>query len=96
MTCILVYLVILGIIVFMILKRPKRYIEPLPRDMDPKGPEARPFWHRAPQNRRRFAIGCGGYLVVALLVLGAHWWTSNYTVQSIQDATPTVTVVESE
>lgn len=96
MTRIIIYLVILGILVFLVLRRPKRYIEPLPRDMDPKGPEARPFWHRAPQNRRRFAIGCGGYLVVALLVLGVYWWNLNYTVQSIQVATPTVTVAELE
>jgi hypothetical protein len=66
------------------LKRPRRYIEPLPKDLDPKSPEARAFWYRTPQNKRRFRLGCASYCMIVSIVMGIYWFTTTYSVQRIQ------------
>jgi hypothetical protein len=81
MTRILIYIVVFGFVVFWWLKRPRRVIELLPKDMDPKAPEARAFWYRSPQNKKRLGMGCSIYLMLASLVMGVYWFNTTYTVQ---------------
>ena len=107
MTRILIYIAVAGFVVFWLLKRPRRVIELLPKDMDPKAPEARSFWYRAPQNRKRLGMGMSIYLMLASVVMGVYWFNTTYTVQRVgavpppafvedknAQATPTPEIVE--
>jgi hypothetical protein len=93
----IIFLVVVGFVAFWWLKKPRRYVEPLPAG-DPKSQEFKSFWNRYKQNKRRQNIGCFGYIMFVMMAMLVYWLTTNYDIINVKakaqpsaTATPLIT-----
>lgn len=94
MTKLIIFLVVVGFVVFWWLKRRRTYREPLPPG-DPKSVDFKPFWNRHRQNRRRFNIGCFSYFMFVCIAMLVYYFGQTYQVVNVkaQSAGLTATAV---